>query len=207
MRIRLRLFDIKDIDELIFRLSGIGVGLEDVYKQLEEGGAKSLEIFVDENQLSRVRSALEGLCQLEIVYTKESFRAVPLLLLGILWMDNALLYFLLKLSLLSQDFNYFLSSILRSSKLVEIFKSLISLMAIGVYYSGFVLAQNTTPVGRLFGLKVERDRAYFIVLFSLPLVAFKLLQFDQTILRLLGLFILSLCLVLPFYFQSSVKYL
>ncbi|WP_448584513.1 hypothetical protein [Thermocrinis sp.] len=207
MMVKLRLFDIKDIDELIFRLSGVGISLGDIYKQLEKGEVNSLEISVEESQLSKVKPAIADLCQFEVFKTKENINAVPFLILAILWMDSALLYFLLKFSFLSQDFTYFLSSILRFSKLVEIFKNLISLLGIVIYYSGFILTQGTTPVGRFFSLEIEKDHKYFIVLFSLPLVAFGLLQSDQTLIKLLGLFILSLCLVLPFYFKSSVKHL
>jgi len=204
MRIKLRLYDIKDIDELVFKLSGIGVSVGDIYKQLEKGRA-DLEIAIDESQLSKVKSAIGDLCQFEVLQTKESINAVPFFLLAILWLDSTFLYFLLKFSFLSQDFSYFLRSIFGSGKLAEIFKNLISLLAIVVYYLGFILTQGTTPVGKLFNLKIEKDHKYFILLFSLPLVAFGLLQFGQTFMKLLGLFILSLCLVLPFYFKSSVK--
>ncbi|WP_448587298.1 hypothetical protein [Thermocrinis sp.] len=203
---KVRLSNIKDLDELIFRLSGLGIDLSEVYRQLETGKTESLEISIREYQLHKVRSAVGDLCFFEIIGIEENNRAVPLLLLGILWIDNTLLYFLLKFSFLSQDFSYSLSSILGYDKLVGFVKGMISLMAIATYYSGFVLVKGTTPVGRFFNMKIERDHKYFIVLFALPLVAFKLLQFDQVLIKLFGFFTLSLCIVLPFYLQGSVKY-
>jgi hypothetical protein len=56
-----------------------------------------------------------------------------------------------------------------------------------------------------FGLKIEKDHVYAVVLFSLPLIAFYLLQFNQTFIRILGLLALSLCVVMPFYLKDSVR--
>ena len=201
---RLRLFDIKDIDELIFRLSGVGVSLGNIYKQLEEGTG-DLEITIEESQLSKVKSAIADLCQYEVIKTEENTKALPFLLLGILWIDSLFLYLLLKFSFLSQDFGDLLSYIFGSTRLAEALKNLTSLLAIVVYYTGFVLTQSTTPAGRFFRLQIEKDHIYFVVLFSLPLIAFKLIQFSQTPIRLLGVLALSLCLVLPFYLKNSVK--
>jgi len=130
---------------------------------------------------------------------------IPFLLLGTLWLDSALLYVLLKLSFLSEDFNYFLSQVFGSNKLVAFVKGLVSLLAILVYYLGFIFARGTTPVGKFFGLKIEKDHVYAVVLFSLPLIAFYLLQFNQTFVKILGLFALSLCVVMPFYLKDSVR--
>jgi len=201
---KLRLFDIKDIDELIFRLSGIGVSVGSIYEQLGKG-ANELEITIDEDQLPKVKSAIADLCQYEVLQAKENTKALPFLLLGILWIDSLFLYILLKFSFPSHDFGDFLSYILGSTRLAETFKNLISLLAIVVYYTGFILTQNTTPAGRFFRLQIEKDHIYFVVLFSLPLIAFKLIQFSQTPIRLLGVLALSLCLVLPFYLKNSVK--
>jgi hypothetical protein len=130
---------------------------------------------------------------------------IPFLLLGTLWLDSILLYVLLKLSFLSEDFNYFLSQIFGSSKLVAFVKGLVSLLAILVYYLGFIFVRGTTPVGKIFGLKIEKDNVYAVVLFSLPLIAFYILQFNQTFIRILGIFVLSLCVVMPFYLKDSVR--
>jgi hypothetical protein len=84
-------------------------------------------------------------------------------------------------------------------------KGLVSLLAILVYYLGFIFAKGTTPAGKFFGLKIEKDHIYAVVLFSLPLIAFYLLQFNQTFIKILGLFALSLCVVMPFYLKDSVR--
>jgi hypothetical protein len=205
MRAKFRLSDVKDIEELIYKLSDVGVSVADIYRQLAEGKEKNIEFYVEKDKVQEVVSAIKGFCQFEVVYEEQENKWIPFLLLGTLWLDSALLYVLLKLSFLSQDFNYFLSQIFGSSKLVAFVKGLVSLLAILVYYLGFIFARGTTPVGKLFGLKIERDHVYAVVLFSLPLIAFYLLQFNQTLIKILGLFALSLCVVMPFYLKDSVR--
>jgi len=205
MKAKFRLSDIKDLEGLIYKLSEVGVSVADIYRQLAEGKEKNIEFYVEENRVQAVSSAIKEFCKFEVVYEVQENKWIPFLLLGTLWLDSVLLYVLLKLSFLSQDFNYFLSQIFGSSKLVTFVKGLVSLLAILVYYLGFIFARGTTPVGKFFGLKIEKDHAYAVVLFSLPLIAFYLLQFNQTFIKILGLFALSLCVVMPFYLKDSVR--
>ncbi|MFZ8784585.1 hypothetical protein [Thermocrinis sp.] len=205
MKAKFRLSDIKDLEGLIYKLSEVGVSVADIYRQLAEGKEKNIEFYVEENRVQAVSSAIKEFCKFEVVYEVQENKWIPFLLLGTLWLDSVLLYVLLKLSFLSQDFNYFLSQIFGSSKLVAFVKGLVSLLAILVYYLGFIFARGTTPVGKFFGLKIEKDHAYAVVLFSLPLIAFYLLQFNQTFIKILGLFALSLCVVMPFYLKDSVR--
>jgi hypothetical protein len=205
MRAKFRLSDIKDLEGLIYKLSEVGVSVADIYRQLAEGKEKNIEFYVEEDRVQAVSSAIKEFCRFEVVYEVQENKWIPFLLLGTLWLDSALLYVLLKLSFLSQDFNYFLSQLFGSSKLVAFVKGLVSLLAILVYYLGFIFAKGTTPVGKFFGLKIEKDHVYAVVLFSLPLIAFYLLQFSQTFIRILGLFALSLCVVMPFYLKDSVR--
>jgi hypothetical protein len=205
MRAKFRLSDIRDLEGLIYKLSEVGVSLGDIYRQLAEGKEKNIEFYVEGDRVQSVSSAIREFCQFDVVYEGQENKWTPFLLLGTLWIDSALLYVLLKLSFLSQDFNYFLSQIFGSSKLVTFVKGLVSLLAILVYYLGFIFARGTTPVGKFFGLKIEKDHVYAVVLFSLPLIAFYLLQFNQTFIRILGLFTLSLCVVMPFYLKDSVR--
>jgi hypothetical protein len=205
MRAKFKLSDIKDLEGLIYKLSEVGVSLGDIYRQLAEGKEKNIEFYVEGDRVQAVSSVIREFCQFEIFYEEQENKWTPLLLLGTLWLDSALLYILLKLSFLSEDFNYFLSQIFGSSKLVAFVKGLVSLLAILVYYLGFIFAKGTTPVGKFFGLKIEKDHVYAVVLFSLPLIAFYLLQFNQTFIRILGLFFLSLCVVMPFYLKDSIR--
>lgn len=205
MRAKFRLSDIKDLEGLIYKLSEVGVSVADIYRQLAEGKEKNIEFYVEGDRVQAVSSVIREFCQFDVVYEGQENKWTPFLLLGTLWLDSALLYVLLKLSFLSQDFNYFLSQIFGSSKLVAFVKGLVSLLAILVYYLGFIFAKGTTPVGKFFGLKIEKDHVYAVVLFSLPLIAFYLLQFNQTFIRILGLFALSLCVVMPFYLKDSVR--
>jgi hypothetical protein len=205
MRVKFRLSDIKDLEGLIYKLSEVGVSVADIYRQLAEGKEKNIEFYVEGDRVQTVSSAIKEFCQFDIVYEVQENKWIPFLLLGTLWLDSALLYVLLELSFLSEDFNYFLSQLFGSSKLVAFVKGLISLLAISVYYLGFIFARGTTPVGKFFGLKIEKDHVYAVVLFSLPLIAFYLLQFNQTFIRIMGLFALSICLVMPFYLKDSVR--
>jgi hypothetical protein len=205
MRAKFRLSDVKDIEKLIYKLSEVGVSVADIYRQLAEGKEKNIEFYVEGDRVQEVISAIKGFCQFEIVYEVQENKWIPFLLLGTLWLDSVLLYVLLKLSFLSEDFNYFLSQIFGSNKLMAFVKGLVSLLAILVYYLGFIFARGTTPVGKFFGLKIEKDHIYAVVLFSLPLIAFYLLQFNQTFIKILGLFALSLCVVMPFYLKDSVR--
>jgi hypothetical protein len=205
MRAKFRLLDVKDIEKLIYKLSEVGVSVADIYRQLAEGKEKNIEFYVEGDRVKEVISAIKGFCQFEIVYEEQENKWIPFLLLGTLWLDSALLYVLLKLSFLSEDFNYFLSQIFGSNKLMAFVKGLVSLLAILVYYLGFIFARGTTPVGKFFGLKIEKDHIYAVVLFSLPFIAFYLLQFNQTFIKILGLFALSLCVVMPFYLKDSVR--
>ncbi len=205
MRAKFRLSDIKDLEGLIYKLSEVGVSLGDIYRQLAEGKEKNIEFYVESDRVQAVSSVIREFCQFDVVYEGQENKWIPFLLLGTLWLDSVLLYVLLKLSFLSEDFNYFLSQIFGSSKLVAFVKGLVSLLAILVYYLGFIFARGTTPVGKFFGLKIEKDHVYAVVLFSLPLMGFYLLQFNQTFIRILGLFVLSLCVVMPFYLKDSVR--
>lgn len=205
MRAKFRLSEVKDIEGLIYKLSEVGVSVADIYRQLAEGKEKNIEFYVEKDKVQAVSSAVKEFCKFEVVYEEQESKWIPFLLLGTLWLDSALLYVLLKLSFLSEDFNYFLSQIFGSNKLVAFVKDLVSLLAILVYYLGFIFARGTTPVGKFFGLKIEKDHIYAVVLFSLPLIAFYLLQFNQTFIRILGLFALSICVVMPFYLKDSVR--
>lgn len=205
MKAKFRLSDVKDVEELIYKLSEVGVSVADIYRQLAEGKEKNIEFYVEKDKVQAVSSAIKEFCQFEVVYDEEQSKWIPFLLLGILWLDSAFLYVLLKLSFLSEDFNYFLSQIFSSNKLVTFVKGLISLLAILVYYLGFIFVRGTTPVGKFFGLKIEKDHIYAVALFSLPLIAFYLLQLNQTFIKILGLFALSLCVVMPFYLKDSVR--
>jgi hypothetical protein len=205
MRAKFRLSDIKDLEGLIYKLSEVGVSVADIYRQLAEGKEKNIEFYVEGNRVQEISSAIKEFCQFEVVYEVQENKWIPFLLLGTLWLDSVLLYVLLKLSFLSEDFNYFLSQIFGSNKLVAFVKGLVSLLAILVYYLGFIFARGTTPVGKFFGLKIEKDHIYAVVLFSLPLIAFYLLQLNQTFIKILGLFALSLCVVMPFYLKDSVR--
>jgi hypothetical protein len=205
MRVKFRLSDLRDLEGLVYKLSEIGISVGDIYRQLAEGKGKNIEFYVEGDRVQEVISAVKEFCQFEIVYEGQENKWIPFLLLGTLWLDSAILYVLLKLSFLSEDFNYFLSQIFGSSKLVAFVKGLVSLLAILVYYLGFIFARGTTPIGKFFGLKIEKDHVYAVVLFSLPLIAFYLLQFNQTFIRIMGLFTLSLCVVMPFYLKDSVR--
>ena len=205
MRAKFRLLDVKDIEKLIYKLSEVGVSVADIYRQLAEGKEKNIEFYVEKDKVQAVSTAIKEFCQFEVVYEVQENKWIPFLLLGTLWLDSVLLYVFLKLSFLSEDFNYFLSQIFGSNKLVAFVKGLVSLLAILVYYLGFIFARGTTPVGKFFGLKIEKDHIYAVVLFSLPLIAFYLLQFNQTFIRILGLFALSICVVVPFYLKDSVR--
>ena len=205
MRAKFRLLDVKDIEKLIYKLSEVGVSVADIYRQLAEGKEKNIEFYVEKDKVQAVSTAIKEFCQFEVVYEVQENKWIPFLLLGTLWLDSILLYVLLKLSFLSEDFNYFLSQIFGSNKLVAFVKGLVSLLAILVYYLGFIFARGTTPVGKFFGLKIEKDHIYAVVLFSLPFIAFYLLQFNQTFIKILGLFALSLCVVMPFYLKDSVR--
>jgi hypothetical protein len=205
MRAKFRLLDVKDIEKLIYKLSEVGVSVADIYRQLAEGKEKNIEFYVEKDKVQAVSSAIKEFCQFEVIYEVQENKWIPFLLLGTLWLDSALLYVLLKLSFLSEDFNYFLSQIFGSNKLMAFVKGLVSLLAILVYYLGFIFARGTTPVGKFFGLKIEKDHIYAVVLFSLPFIAFYLLQFNQTFIKILGLFALSLCVVMPFYLKDSVR--
>ena len=205
MRAKFRLSEVKDIEGLIYKLSEVGVSVADIYRQLAEGKEKNIEFYVEKEKVQAVSSAIKEFCQFEVVYEVQENKWIPFLLLGTLWLDSTLLYVFLKLSFLSEDFNYFLSQIFGSNKLVAFVKGLVSLLAILVYYFGFIFARGTTPVGKFFGLKIEKDHVYAVVLFSLPLIAFYLLQFNQAFIRILGLFVLSLCVVIPLYLKDSVR--
>jgi hypothetical protein len=205
MRAKFRISDVKDLEGLIYKLSEVGVSVADIYRQLAEGKEKNIEFYVEGDKVQAVSTAIKEFCQFEVVYEVQENKWIPFLLLGTLWLDSTLLYVLLKLSFLSEDFNYFLSQIFGSNKLVAFVKGLVSLLAILVYYLGFIFVRGTTPVGKFFGLKIERDHIYAVVLFSLPLIAFYLLQLNQTFIRILGLFALSICVVMPFYLKDSVR--
>ncbi|MCI4458172.1 MAG: hypothetical protein JHC21_00935, partial [Thermocrinis sp.] len=138
MKAKFRLSDVKDIEELIYKLSEVGVSVADIYRQLAEGKEKNIEFYVEKDKVQAVSSAIKEFCQFEVVYDEGQSKWIPFLLLGILWLDSAFLYVLLKLSFLSEDFNYFLSQIFSSNKLVTFVKGLVSLLAILVYYLGFI---------------------------------------------------------------------
>lgn len=159
MRAKFRLSDVKDIEGLIYKLSEVGVGMADIYRQLAEGKEKSIEFYVEKDKVQVVSSAIKEFCQFEVVYEVQENKWISFLLLGTLWLDSILIYVLLKLSFLSEDFNYFLSQIFGSNKLVAFVKGVVSLLAILIYYLGFIFVRGAMPVGKFFSLE-DRKGSY-----------------------------------------------
>lgn len=191
------------VENIVAKLAELGIDPSPLYRSLLSG-RDSFSLQCPEEKCRELRKALEGLCEVEVAgHTSQSLEALPLLLS--LLLDNLLLFYLLKLSLYSQDFKNLLFSIFASTRTVLWLQAVFSLAFIPLYYHTFIRTRGSPPVAGFLGLATQ-DRPFWSTLFySLPLPALYLISTGSTPFKVLGLFLLSFCVALSFQLRQSPK--
>ncbi|MFN3976873.1 MAG: hypothetical protein ACK4LT_07425, partial [Aquificaceae bacterium] len=135
--------------------------------------------------------------------SKESSPA-PILSLVSLFLDNLLLFYILKLSIYSSDFTNMLGYLFSSSKAQAYFRLIISLFLIVGYYYAFIKTKGAPPIARLLEIRYQKDQGWTILAYSLPLVGLYLISSGMPFGKLLGLAMLSFSIGIMVY--SNVKF-
>lgn len=192
MRVRLKGITENNLEELVNILSQMNINPSSLYKALSEGKDEA-KLTCSDKDLPRLREKLAGLCDLELEEDQkpQSLGLYSMALLG-LFLDNLLVFYLLKLSFLSQDFSLFLESLLRSSAGASWLRAFLSLLFIVLYNTAFLHGKGAPPVSGMLGLSFRSSKHWLVVAYSVPLLALYLMQTGITAFSFLGLFLLSL---------------
>lgn len=199
MKIKLVGISEENIERLTEILVNFGINPTPLYRALNSGLDHAIvecnpEIFQD------LKRAINNICQ---IVPMENQSKPPLPLIS-LFLDNLLLFYILKLSIYSQDFKEVISYLFPSSKAQSLLQALLSLIFIFGYYYSFIETKSSPPIGRLLGINYQEDKKWIILAYSLPLIGLYLITSYIPLGKLLGLAFLSLSVGIVFY--SIVKY-
>ncbi|MCS6876372.1 MAG: hypothetical protein NZM36_05885, partial [Aquificaceae bacterium] len=185
------------------KLAELGIDPSPLYRSLLSG-RDSFSLQCPEEKWAELKKALEGLCEVKVAgHASQNLEALPLLLS--LFLDSLLLFYLLKLSLYSQDFRNLLFSIFTSTRAVLWLQATLSLVFIPLYYYTFIKTRGSPPVAGILGLDTSDRSLWTILFYSLPLPALYLISTGSTPLKVLGLLFLSFCVALSFQLRQSPK--
>ena len=189
--------DIKDMDKFLYTLGEEGVSLSQVLKQLKSG-KDAVELSLESDKLERLRKNLEGVCSVEILEEKGiDFPYQPVLIFALI-LENAIVFNILKLSFLSQDFYAFVNGLFSSPRSVEVVIHLSSFIFILLYFYSLVFFKKRVLVFYALGLSFfdeKKNLQTALLSFSVPLIALYLLS-GGVLLKLLGLVLFSLSVAL-----------
>lgn len=199
MRVILKGIDEGNIEKLAMSLSELGINPAPLYRSLREGRHEA-EIECEPGGLPVLKSRIGDLCQ--IIPLETSQHKTPSLYLLALFLDTLLLFYILKLSVWSEDFNSMLGRLFQSSKAAVWSQALLSLFLIGLYNHAFFNLKGSPPISRLLGVSYRKDTGLIMIAYSLPLIALYLLNMSSTLIRLAGLGLLSLSVALVVYYRD-----
>ncbi len=196
MKVLIRGLSEGNLEDIALKLSELGINPAPLYRIISEGKVEAV-VECDEEKYSKLKSELGNICQ---IIALDTYRVRPISLILIsLFLDTLLLFYLLKLSIWSEDFAGLLGRIFYSTKAVVWTQSIVSLFLIALYQHAFFYSKGAPPVSYLLGLEYSRDRNWIMLSYSLPLVAFYTINMGSTPFKLLGLFLLSLSVAVLLY--------
>lgn len=203
--IKLKLGDIKEesVEEIALRLSELGVDPSPLYRSVAKG-EKEVEVECGPDILPYLKRNLEGLCQIYSIEERRSHGVVPLILLA-LFLDNLLLFYIIKLSLYSAEFGQVLNGVFNSTRAMEWFRILLGLFLTVGYFYALILYGKGPPITSWLGLTYRNGSVWVMIAYSLPLPSLYLISTESDLLRVLGLFAISISVGLVFHSVRNVS--
>lgn len=202
MKVLIKWIDENKLEELTLALSELGINPAPIYRSLQEG-KKEATIECNPEDLHRLKSTIGNHFQL-VPLTESYKKPISIKLLG-LFLDTLLVYYILKLSIWSEDFNTLLNRLFYSSKAVLWIKALLSLLFIVLYQHAFFSSRGAPPVSGFLGISYDKDKNSVLLAYTLPLIALYFVSIGATLFKLLGLFMLSLSVALIVYAERTYK--
>ncbi|MFN7065368.1 MAG: hypothetical protein ACK4OF_04395 [Aquificaceae bacterium] len=189
-----------NVDKVFEALTNAGISPIPLYKSLSEG-LEEATVECSKEQVLELKNSLLGICQ--VIPLEEKATNIPTLALLSLFLDNLLLFYILKLSLYSEDFRSFFRYSL-SLKVQNYLQSLLSLVLIVGYYYTFITTKGAPPIAKWLQIEYQKDKGLIILAYSLPLIGLYLISTGFSLSKFLGLAMVSLSVGLIAY--SNVKF-
>ncbi|MCY0866519.1 MAG: hypothetical protein OWQ49_03065 [Aquificaceae bacterium] len=202
MRVLIKGINEGNVDKVFECFTNLALSPAPLYKSLSEG-LDQVIIECKEDQFLKLKNDLNGVCEVILMESKES-PPLPVLSLVSLFLDNLLLFYILKLSIYSSDFRIMLGYLFSSSKAQAYFQLILSLLLIVGYYYAFITTKEAPPIARLLEIRYPKDKNWIILAYSLPLIGLYLISSGIPFGRLLGLAMLSFSVGILVY--SNVKF-
>ncbi|MFN3599514.1 MAG: hypothetical protein ACK4VK_07265 [Aquificaceae bacterium] len=187
-------------DKVFEALTNAGISPTPLYKSLSQG-LEEARVECRKEQFLELKNSLLGVCQ--VIPLEEKTTNIPALALLSLFLDNLLLFYILKFSLYSEDFKNLFSYSL-SLKAQKYLQSLLSLLLIVGYYYAFINTRGAPPIAKSLQIEYQEDKSLIILAYSLPLIGLYLISSGLPFGKLLGLAMISLSVGLIAY--SNVKF-
>lgn len=202
MKVLIRGVNEGNVDKISEYFVNLGLSPAPLYKSLSEN-SDQVTIECKEDQFFELKNALAGICEVILMEKKKS-PPLPTLSLISLFLDNLLLFYILKLSIYSSDFRIMLGYLFSSSKAQAYFQLILSLFLIVGYYYAFIKTKEAPPIAKFLEIRYPKDQNWIILAYSLPLIGLYLISSGIPFGRLLGLAMLSFSVGILVY--SNVKF-
>lgn len=189
----------ENLEVLALKLSELGINPAPLYSSIQKNKQEAV-IEIKDQDINALKSSLAGLC--ELIPIDETTKQQPFPIILSLFLENLLLFYILKLSLWSQDFYQLLSTLFSSSTVIAWLRLLLSLSFIALYYHVFFNSRSAPPISAFLGLNFKKDKAWLTLAYSLPLVALYLISTGYTLFKFLGLGLLSLSVAFVVYSEK-----
>ncbi|MEN3034347.1 MAG: hypothetical protein ABDH18_05090 [Aquificaceae bacterium] len=186
-------------------LSEHGISASKLLNEVFKGKSEVI-IICPEQKLDAVMNSLSGLCTVEVLKEKEPKidRITSLFFIGIVF-DNALLFFLLKLSIYNEGMKAALLGVMKDMRAQTMFQHFLALIFIANYYFAMFFVKSVPPLSSLLGLEVKGDRVFIALAYCAVLPSLMLLAVGNNLMRFLGFVLISLTIGVGLYAGSSVK--
>ncbi|MCS7262523.1 MAG: hypothetical protein N3C13_03885 [Aquificaceae bacterium] len=182
-------------EEIAAKLTELGLDPSPLYRSLLSG-RDVFKIECPAQKCTALEKALSQLCEVSIEKPEQSSKAGALLLS--LFLDNLLLFYLLKLSVYSPELKNLLFGLFNNTRGVLWLQALFSAGLVVSYYYIFLRTKGGPPAAKLLDLTFTDRLTWTTLFYSLPLPALYLVSIGSTSSELLGLFLLSFSVALAF---------
>lgn len=190
-----------NLEELVAKLSELGISPAPIYNSLQKGLDKAI-IDCRNKDFAFLSSSIGHLCRLRPL--EEKAFAPPSLLLVAMFLDTILLFYILKLSLWSEDFNRLLNILFNSSVGVFWSKAILSLFFIGIYQHAFFSLKGAPPISSFLGMSYTKDKYWTMFAYAIPLISLYLISIGSNLFKLIGLVLLSISVALVLYSEREI---
>ncbi len=187
-------------DKVFEVLTNAGISPTPLYKSLSQG-LEETTVECRKEQFLELKNSLLGVCQ--VIPLEEKTTNIPALALLSLFLDNLLVFYLIKLSIYSEDFRSLIRYMM-SVKAQEYFQALLSLAFIVGYYYAFITTKGAPPIAKHLQIEYQKDKGLITLTYSLPLIGLYLISSGLPFGKLLGLAMISLSV--GFIAYANVKF-